>query len=514
MSERLGKILHRNSGKAAPPDLVYKRVFGHIKKNLLEKAENSSKGRVLIPKLLEITEQDFDFVLTDHSHPDMKRFVKWLENEKLSFVLVAGGVVVRTQPIDDSRTGLYGNDSATTISGHIGTSGVTWWSIYKEKIDQIERDVKQTANIVIDIVKLIGIASPIIGFILLAFYLRRATASFPVIDSSLSIFLTVISFVFTMLFALFIDILVIVEVCKGFVRRDSIRKFVPNLRPESPFPDPPSYTRLKKAMIDYVKLYACFLITVCLLIMTEFRSSLVNLLQNTGFNNQVLIDLYHNLNASVVRFLPPMSSTDTHVLLSFIYGFAIGALIVLFCFRNIKMFLYSTLGSFISLIWFFYSYVVFGIFASIHGYSSVIFLTVITFLMSCHLMANVSVQKTSTNVTAFCSLFLFISLVVWPGPSVWGALVLRALGVGGGVPATFQIRSISDVDGRITGRTFRGCLILMTSNQLVVREIKGKENETVCGFKSDIWEKDVVDPIFSRADIYLRSDVIRIFGLH
>lgn len=511
MKERLGDAIFKKSSKSPPEDYVYRNVFNHIRNVVELKVKNSASSRILVQKPNEVTERDFEYILTDSLNLSSKNFQDWMENQRLSAKFVCGELVVSSTNFLLQRKSKASEDilkekETEEFQGH-GRYRTDDRRSYRELFSNIEDVLKRTANLIVDASKTILVLSPIIGFFLLASYLNRVTAPFPTIDSSISLLLLIITFVFAIIMFYLADVVAIVEICKGFVRQKAIRSFVPSLRPE--FSDTtPSLSRAKKVLSEYFVLYSSFLLTVLLLIASEFRPFLPKYLEKIPFNITLLTNVYHNINIFMISFFPTMSSSDAHITLSIVYGFAIGTVISILVFRNVVFLVYSAIGSFASLMWFLISYFVLNILVSFQESSIILFLFIVFVLIYCHMLANISVHNTLSNI-AFLCIGLLLTSLLWPGPSVWGAVSLRALGVGGDIPATFQVRSINNADGKIVGHTFKGCLILMTSNQVILR--KGKEGEKLdCSFKSDVWRREQNSNTFSHADVYLRSDVLHI----
>lgn len=353
-----------------------------------------------------------------------------------------------------------------------------------------------------------------VGMFLLISYLRKVGAPFPPLESSISLFLLVIALFFIVIFVIVAEIIIFVEVSKWFVRSKWLKPYVPYLRPEFP-PKWPGfatplviYKRLAPLLCDYISLYAPFLLIALLGIFVEYRTTSPHTMHLWTVIPKIYVKLYHATNLYVASLFPSFSSNQTHLALILIYCSLLGTLLAALARRSVTFAFYSMIGSFISFVWLMFSLGILGVFTSFERNSLWVFVGSVSFLLVCHLLANTSAQNTWVNV-ALMSMFMFYLSSFWLGPSVMGAMTLRGLGVGGGIPATFHLKGAVAFNRHIKGREFQGCLILLTSSQVVLRELHHPEGRLTCSLGS-LWHQVTPRTTFSHADIYLRSDVTRI----
>ena len=109
-------------------------------------------------------------------------------------------------------------------------------------------------------------------------------------------------------------------------------------------------------------------------------------------------------------------------------------------------------------------------------------------------------------------LFFFISVAVVFDPSFAGRTVVRMLGIGGGIPVKFLVRTMHVGSSSVIAEERSGCLILNAGGRLIVQTLSKPDSERCAGKPQTLAPShvDALEGIF----VYSTADIIDMTRYH
>jgi hypothetical protein len=356
-------------------------------------------------------------------------------------------------------------------------------------LEQMKEVLDRGTAFLVTVARFAAIVSPPIGIYLLLFYLRRMSAPFPATESTIATLLVISTTTFIVLFLIIAGGTIYVGFFRGLPRWVFIQEMLPSLGRITS--KAPSFWESLRVLSDYVLLYGPFLFTLltfCFLHINDTRAFLLSFAYGFGLGTPLVALSFFAFRAR------PYGERGTRRTL------AKAKLSLQFAFSSI-------LASLLALFWIPLAFAPIWPILSTTGTAKndVWFLLILVFM---HFTANISRRGSVQTFFGLAGVLILLAFFTF-GPSVLGAMTLRALGIGGGLPAEFLIQQAED-GHQIDLEPVRGCLILMTAAQIILHRTGHKQD---CNLDSSLWAESGKEvPAFASAEVYLRSDVKRISG--
>lgn len=331
--------------------------------------------------------------------------------------------------------------------------------------------VEQVGKICINVSKIAGLLSTILGVILIEAYLSSVGAPFPSIDSSFSLLLIVISATFIFIIGLLAAYLTIPTYAK-FLAWPEVRTKFPAI----------FGTSQEGYWLEYILMYAPFLscsTCLCLLVISDsFHISPIPKEYQAALTAYWFpIAFFGSMSISILSYLWSKPRTQWP---EFIF--------------------YGGLANILALAWLYMLFILLGNggFAD-HIPDMTEETAAIIFVIAVVLFGCLHYAATEKNISfirwLMATSFFMISLLVTMGPSYWGAVTLRKLNIGGGFPISLKLKQGD-------GERIQGCAILLTSTTVYLKQPDDRNKCSISPFATTKQASPLQGIV-----VYLRTDI-------
>ena len=330
---------------------------------------------------------------------------------------------------------------------------------------------EHAGKICVNISKIAALLSTILGLILVEAYLSSVGAPFPSIDSGFSLLLMVISATFIFIVGLIVAYLTIPTHAKFMAWSEIKTKF------------PAVFGASEEGYrIEYFLMYAPFIVcSACLCLF-------------------VIVDSFHIF----------MISREYHEILTAywfpiaFFGGMLFSIVLYLCSTPrtqwLEFVFFSGLINVLSLAWLYMLFILLGnggladyVPDMTEGAAAIVFVIAVM------LFAFLHYKATKKNIPfarwLMAASFLMVSLLMIVGPSYWGAVTLRKLNIGGGIPISLKLKQGD-------GEKIQGCAILLTSTAVYLKQPDDAKKCSISPFATTKQASPLQGIV-----VYLRADI-------